>query len=202
MEESTDSIPTPQQRDRQFWWRAPLDRLYDRLTLQDAPRLLLSIGRFEVSKMRSIDFEGWDELIARRDRTAPTERHFFCEMSASGIRLETARLSPWNTYGEVAALREYLKPNQPRSLILVSTDLHLRRVAGTFARVFRETPVEVNYCPVPAGCSSVRKEEWWTRPADRGYVFRESVKLAAYHAILKLPAGITQRIMQLKKRPG
>lgn len=229
MSKSTDSILTPQQRDRQFWWRALLERLYDRLTLRDAPRpadlifvlagrmerkqyglelyragfaprLLLSIGRYEVSKMGSVDFAGLDELLALRDRTAPAERHFFCEMSASGMRIEAARLSPWNTYGEVAALREYLKPDQPRRLILVSTDLHLRRVACTFARVFRETPVEAYYCP--AGASSVRKEEWWARPVDRGYVFRESVKLAAYQAILQLPDEITQRIMRLKKRPG
>ena len=230
MEKSTESILTSKQRDRQLW-RALLDRLYDRLTRQDAPRsvdlifvlagrmerkqygmelyragfaprLLLSIGRFEVSKMRSIGFAGWDELIARRDRTLPAERHFFCETNASGMRMETARLSPWNTYGEVVALREYLKPDLPRSLILVSTDIHLRRVAHTFARVFRGTPVEAYYCPVPAGSSSVRKEKWWARRAERGSVFRETVKLAAYQGILKLPDEITQRIMRLKKRPG
>lgn len=219
MEKATDSILTPQQRDRQLW-RAPLDRLYDRLTLHDAPRpadlifvlagrmerkqygldlyragfaprLLLSIGRYEVSKMGSVDFTGLDELLARRDRTPPARRHFFCEMTASGMRTETAKVSPWNTYGEVSALRDYLKPDWPRRLILVSTDLHLRRVAHTFARVFRGMPVEAYYCPVPAVSRS-----------DRGYVLRETVKLAAYQVILKLPDEISQRIMRLKKRPG
>jgi DUF218 domain len=231
MEKSTDSLLTLQQRYRQFPGRAPLDWLYDRLTLHDAPRpadlifvlagrmerkqyglelyraglaprLLLSIGRFEVSKLRGIDFAGTDELIARRDRTPPGERHFFCEMSAAGLRMETARVSPWNTYGEIAALREYLKPDLPRSLILVSSDLHLRRVAGTFARIFGGASVETSYCPVPAGLSSIRKEEWSTRRWDRNYVFQETVKLAAYQAILKLPDGIIRRIMWLKKRPG
>src|SRR5580700_9960394 len=39
-----------------------------------APRLLLSIGRFEVSKMRAIGFEKADELIALRDRTPADQR--------------------------------------------------------------------------------------------------------------------------------
>ena len=34
-----------------------------------APRLVLSIERFEVSKMGQFGLEGFDELIALRDRT-------------------------------------------------------------------------------------------------------------------------------------
>jgi uncharacterized SAM-binding protein YcdF (DUF218 family) len=209
----------------------PLEWFYERLTLHDqprpvdlifvhagrmerkqyglqlyraglAPRLLLSIGRFEVSKMPAADFAVVDELIARRDRTAPGERHFFYEMTASGATIETTRLTPWNTYGEVAALREYLKRGQPRSLIVVSTDVHLRRVAGTFAQVFHGAAFEIRYCPVPAASSSVRQEEWWSRFEDRKYIFRETVKLAAYQAILKMPDGMIRRIMRLKNLLG
>src|SRR4051812_12854708 len=78
-----------------------------------APRLLLSIGRFEVSRMRAIGFEKADELITYRDRIAPRERHFFYEFSISGMRLEAPRLAQWNTYGELEALREALKHDMP-----------------------------------------------------------------------------------------
>ena len=209
------------------WWHSRLYRLYDHLTLNDsiqpvdlifvmagrmerkpygvelyrvgvAPRLLLSIGRFEVSKMRTVDFVNAAELIALRDRTAPGDRHFFCEINAAGTRIETVRLRRWNTYGEVLGLREFLKRDMPRSVMVVSTGVHLRRVAATFDRVFRDAPLEARYCPVPARISSVRKEEWWARPEDRKYVFSELMKLAAYRSILRMPEWLIGRIMRLK----
>jgi uncharacterized SAM-binding protein YcdF (DUF218 family) len=164
-----------------------------------APRLLLSIGRFEVSKMRMLGIECVEELISQRDRLPPEERHFFYEMNAvSGVRIERPKLRRWNTYGEVLALREYLERDPPRSLMIVSTDLHLRRIAVTFARVFRDAPLEVHYCPVPPCASSVRKDKWWARPEDRKYVLKETLKLAAYRAILRMPDGMIRRLMRLK----
>jgi uncharacterized SAM-binding protein YcdF (DUF218 family) len=163
-----------------------------------APRLLLSVGRFEVSRMRTVAFPGVDELIAQRDRTKPDERHFFCEMNASGIRIKNPRLSRWNTYGEVLALRTLLERGMPRSLIVVSNDLHLRRIALVFERVFRDVPLDIHYCPVLPAASSVQARDWWTRSGDRGYVLRETMKLPAYRAILGMPEGLIRRIMRLR----
>jgi len=204
-----------------------LDRLYTRLTLQDspqasdlifvlagrmdrkhygielyrerlAPRLLLSVGRFEVSRMRTVDFPGTDELIALRDRIPASERHFFCEMNAAGIGITMPRLSPWNTYGEIVGLREFLRPNMPRSVMFVSTDVHLRRVAMTFGRVFRGLDITARYCPVPPSSGSLERREWWTRREDRRYVLIETIKLAGYGAILRLPEPMIRPIMRLR----
>jgi uncharacterized SAM-binding protein YcdF (DUF218 family) len=163
-----------------------------------APRLLLSIGRFEVSKMRNIGFESAAELIARRDRLAPDDRHFFCEISAAGTHIETARLRRWNTYGEVLGLRQYLQRDMPRSVGLVSTDVHLRRIALAFDKVFRDAPVKASYWPVPAGASSLRREEFWVRSDDRQYVLKELLKLPAYRMILGMPQWLIHRLMGLK----
>ncbi|HTS64466.1 MAG TPA: hypothetical protein VMH28_20725 [Candidatus Acidoferrales bacterium] len=209
------------------WLFVLLYRLYETLTLEDAPepaglifvlagrmerkqygielyrsgvapRLLLSVGRFEVSRMRAIDFAKADELIALRDRTAPQERHFFCDMTASGICIERPKLCRWNTYGEVLGLRKQLARGLPKVLIVISTDVHLRRIAMTVDRVFRGIPLEVRYCPVPPRYSSLRKAEWWTRPADRRYVLTELAKLQAYRVILCLPDWMIRWIMRLK----
>lgn len=164
-----------------------------------APRLLLSIGRFEVSRMQTLGIQCVEELISQRDRVAPEERHFFYEINTlSGIRMERPKLRRWNTYGEMLALREYLERDPPRSLMIVSTDLHLRRIGVTFDRVFRDAPLDVYYCPVPPCASSVRKDKWWARPEDRKYVLKETLKLAAYRAILSMPEGIIRRLMRLK----
>lgn len=163
-----------------------------------APRLLLSVGRFEVSKMPAVNFEGAAELIAERDRTAPGERHFFCELDAAGAHIENVKLRRWNTYGEMLGLRAYLGRDMPRRVMIVSTDVHLRRAALAFEKVFRGAPVEARYCPVPARNSSVRKERWWERPADRKSVLKEVVKLAGYRAILRMPDWAIERVMRLK----
>ena len=117
-------------RDYVSWFLVPLYKLYEILTLDHAPepadlifvlagrmerkqygielyragvapRLVLSVGRFEVTRMRVLDFGSMDELIALRDRTEPHERHFFCDVSLSGVRIQRPKLRWWNTYGEV-----------------------------------------------------------------------------------------------------
>jgi hypothetical protein len=204
------------------WWRSWLAWLYQRLTRNDtprpadlifvmagrmerkqygldlfragfAPRLLLSVGRFEVRRMRAIGFEKADELIAYRDRTAPSERHFFCEIRASEIRMAAPRLAQWNTYGELEALREVLQHDMPRTVIFLSTDIHLRRVAVTFAKVFHDAPLEACFCPVPS--------EYGSCP-DLRYVLAETLKLAGYRAILRLPDPLIRRIMRLRHYLG
>lgn len=164
-----------------------------------APRLLLSIGRFEVSKMAAIGFGAADELIRLRNGTMPDERHFFCEMNASGIRIDKVKLPRWSTYGELLALRGRLAGDPARSLMMVSTDVHLRRIAVAFERIFRGFPLNVVYCPVPERYGSLRKEKWWRRRADRRFVIKEAIKLLGYRAILALPDQAVGRFMRLKK---
>jgi hypothetical protein len=111
------------------WWHSCLNRLYQSLTWNDslesvdvifvmagrmerkqyglelyragiAPRLILSVGRFEVSKMSRIEWEGFHDLVALRERTQPDDRHFFVEVDSPGIHIERAKLQRWNTYGD------------------------------------------------------------------------------------------------------
>jgi len=163
-----------------------------------APRLLLSIGRFEVSKMRPFALEKMDELTAARDRIPAEKRHFFYEIDGCGVRWEQARMRRWSTYGEVLALKEYLERGTPHRIIAVSSDLHLRRIAVTIEKVFRGVPIDVLYCPVPAGRSPIHEDGWWRRSRDRSYVLLETVKLAAYGLILRMPDRLIPRLMRLK----
>jgi hypothetical protein len=209
------------------WFIHPLERLYEALALNDppevadlifviagrmdrkrygielyqagfAPRLLLSIGRFEVSKMSTLDFGPANELIGLRDCTAPNERHFFCEMNASGIQIEKVRLRRWSTYGELLGLREWLIGDGVRSLIIVSTDIHLRRISISIEKIFRGMPLKVRYCPVPDRYSSFRNESWWMRQADRSFLTKEAIKLMGYWIILTMPDAFVQRLMRLR----
>jgi len=164
-----------------------------------APRLLLSIGRFEISKMGTLDFAETPRLVAERDRTPPDQRHFFCEIAAAGTRIEKARLPRWNTYGELLGLRAYLDRHPAARILIVSTAVHLRRTALAFQRIFRGLPIEAHFCPVPPELSSVGREAWWTRRYDRRFVLKETGKLAGYSAILKLPDWMVRRVMRLRE---
>jgi hypothetical protein len=160
-----------------------------------APLLVLSIGRFEVSKLRNIRLEGIDELIALRDQTPASDRHFFMKLTASGVEVEKAKLRPWNTYGEVSALREFLRVQKANRVVIVSTDIHLRRVACTVEKLFRTVPIDFRFCPVPFELTTLRKEKWWTRMYDCRYVCSELLKLAGYRMILSLPSALENWIM-------
>ena len=162
-----------------------------------APRLILSVGRFEVSKMAATDFRSVDQLIAERNQTPPDERHFFCEINGDKTRIEKVRLPRWNTYGELLGLRQYLERDMPRHLMIISTDVHLRRISLAFTRIFRGLPVEVHYCPVPSSASSVAKRHWWVGSTNRDFVLREMMKFIGYLMIVNMPNWVVRSAMRL-----
>ena len=124
-----------------------------------APRLLLSVGRFEVSKMGNLQIGGMEKLLAMRDAALPHERHFFLDLSASGMCIEKAALPKWNTFGEISGLRRFLeRAGALRRVMVISTDVHLRRVALTFRKVFGAAPIEFSYCAFPPAYSPCRKK--------------------------------------------
>jgi len=209
------------------WWRFFLIRLYEGLSRNDAvqpvdlifvlagrmerklyglelydtgvaPRLVVSVGRFEVSKMSELGLEGADELIAQREKTQPDERNFFVKMDSSGRRIERARLARCSTYGEALALRRLLETECVRTVMVISTNVHLRRVALTFDNVFRDGIVDFRYCPVPLRFGFLAKHYWWARKSDRRFVVKEIVKLIGYRVILSTPAWAIRRLMRLK----
>ncbi|HYR83111.1 MAG TPA: ElyC/SanA/YdcF family protein [Terriglobia bacterium] len=209
------------------WWRSSLVKLYENLTRDDAvrpvdlifvmagrmerkqyglelfragvsPKLVLSIGRFEVSKMGDLDLKGIEELTLLRGQTPPDKRHFFMTLDSSGVRIEKAGLPVWNTYGEALALQQILEKEKARRVIVISNDIHLRRVALAIGKVFRRETVEIRYCPVPPLLMPYRKERWWTRPDNRRSVFVEMTKLAGYRLILSLPPRAALWIMRLQ----
>jgi uncharacterized SAM-binding protein YcdF (DUF218 family) len=162
-----------------------------------APRLVLSIGRFEVSRMSQLDLQCIDELKSLRDQTPPSERNFFVTLDVSGLRIEKARLLRHSTYGEVLAFRQLLEREGGRRVMVVSTDVHLRRAALTFSEVFGGMPVQFLYCPVPTRGGLMAKDNWWKQPVDRWFVINEMAKLVFYRTALSAPKWAARRLMLL-----
>jgi len=175
-----------------------------------APRLVLSIGRFEVSKMRKLAVDGIEELVRLRDQTPPDDRHFFIvmERSAPGLRpdspptretrIEQVPLARWSTYGEALAMRSFLERGTARRVIIVSTDVHLRRVSLVLSQIFAGRDIQFRYCPVPTRLTSLSKHDWWARSDHRRFVIKEMMKLVGYRIILWMPQLAINRLMRLK----
>ncbi len=163
-----------------------------------APRLVLSVGRFEVSKMRHLNVGGIEELLRLRDKTPPVERHFFMVIERNKEdRIERVFLPRWSTYGEALAVRSFLEREPARRVIVVSTDVHLRRVFVTFSKVFQNHDIAFRYCAVPARLTSFVPQAWWTRPGQRRLVITEMIKLVGYRIILWMPPWATRRLMRV-----
>jgi hypothetical protein len=165
-----------------------------------APHLLLSVGRFEVSKMHKVDphnADGWKELVSLRDRTPARDRNFFVHVDGAGMRFQKVELPRCGTYGEVFALRKFLKDPAVRKVLVISTDVHLRRVALTFDTLFRNQPIEFRYCPVPSRLSFMTRHDWRALASNRRFVWNEFAKLIGYWLILSMPERISQRLMAL-----
>ena len=154
-----------------------------------APRVVLSVGRFEVSRMRSLGLDRVDDLVALRDATPREERHFLAVVGESGTQIQRVRLPRWSTYGEALGLHAFLQNQGVRRVMVVSTGIHLRRAALAFNAASRGTGLKFIYCPVPA-------RQPWPPPGSR-YVMQESLKIVGYYLILCLPPRLSRFLMRV-----
>jgi hypothetical protein len=97
-------------------------------------------------------------------------------------------------------LRQLLERRNAGKVMIIITEVHLRRVAFTLNKVFHDVPVEFLYCPVPSRLEVLRKDRWWSRPYDWWFVLKEMMKLAGYVAVLSLTAWAIRRLMRLRRQ--
>ena len=144
-----------------------------------APRIVLSVGRFEVRKMDAFGFQDLNlrELVKHM---APRDRHFFIEISDSSRSVRPASIKRVGTYGELAALAAYLGGRQIKTLTVISTSVHLRRVRLCCRKIGGLRRLNISYVPVPESLSSFQRDQWWKKLDQWSYIGSEYLKLLAY----------------------
>jgi hypothetical protein len=144
-----------------------------------APRLILSVGRFEVRKIGPL---GFDDLKLRDQaaRLPPGHRHFFIDIVGNSRRVTTRPDAGKGTFAELLSLSRYLQADRPSSLLLVSTNIHLRRIRFCCRRISSFADIQLRYLPVPDHLSAFRRDGWWKRREQWSYLIVESLKLVAY----------------------
>ncbi len=118
-----------------------------------APELILSVGRFEWRRFYGLDLPGDGGLLKLVEATPPVRRHFFVKFGPKG---EEAVLTPVRRLGTMTEARElakYLDGQGLRSMMVVSTSIHLRRVSLAFRRAFKGSGLELSFVAVPESLS-------------------------------------------------
>jgi len=148
-----------------------------------ASRIILSTARYEVRQTAAMLPEIAPELLAIRDATLPAERHFWIDLSREHTTVSRANLTRNGTFEELQALAHRLKSDPVRTLGLVSTSVHLRRVRFCCSRIPFFQQSKVLFWSVPENEAPPRRNGWWKSPKDCAYLCSELAKLVGYHLV-------------------
>lgn len=143
-----------------------------------APTLVLSVGRFEWRRFVELGLPQDGGLVDLVERTPPEERQFFVVLDGAGARAFRVRARGLGTWNEAEALAEFLRREGHRSVLVVSSAIHLRRAVMTLRAL--AGGIRIDATAVPEHESSIARDGWWREPRARRAVLWEAVKLLLY----------------------
>jgi uncharacterized SAM-binding protein YcdF (DUF218 family) len=141
-----------------------------------ASQLILSIGRFEWRKFNELKLESDGGLETLVKQTPPKKRHFLIQLDCQDTVCTPAKKRFLGTRSEARALSEYLRGMSVRSLLVVSSPAHLRRVALVFRRAFRKSGIQLTFVAVPENLP-------FSSPAARAEIWSEFRKYMLYRLV-------------------
>jgi hypothetical protein len=94
-----------------------------------APRLLLSVARFDVRRFSQLALPFQLDLPGMAAKLSPAERHFFVFVEDGCASVRTIPNAKLGTLREIVALRAWLNEHRKiASLLVISSGFHLMRV--------------------------------------------------------------------------
>jgi hypothetical protein len=149
-----------------------------------APRILLSVGRFEIRRFSKMTLPVPLDLLSMASTIPPPQRHYFVEFSGEMFHVKHLRPGRFGTLAEVSALADWLKgEREVASVLIVSSPAHLRRVR-LCCRMLLPKTVEVRLAAVPAKLAASSAGPW-VEKESAGAVLGELLKLAVYRVLLR-----------------
>jgi DUF218 domain len=149
-----------------------------------APRILFSVARFEIRRFSKMALPVPVDLLRIAQDVPPPARHYFMlfqEKDAVVWRVPPRRLG---TLNEVAALAQWLDANaQVRSLLLVSSATHLRRLRMCCHALLKPN-VGVTFVAAPESSATIGETE--SRETSLPRDLQELAKVLLYACRLKL----------------
>jgi len=121
----------------------------------NAPEIILSVGRFEWRRFYDLSLPDDGGLKVLVDQTPAAERHFFVRLNGGQASSSVVRRSRFGTLTEGRALAAQLG-GHVRSLLVVSSPIHLRRVALVLRRALHGRGIRLTFVGVPGTRESAR----------------------------------------------
>lgn len=141
-----------------------------------ADRLILSFSGSECRDFADLDLESDGGMAAFAGKIAEKKRHFLLQLNQRETRCSPVPKGIFGTRSEARALATYLRNSDIRSLLVVSSPLHLRRAALTFRRAFRKSGISLIFIAVPETITCAK-------PAVRKMIRVELFKYAVYRLL-------------------
>jgi len=94
-----------------------------------APRLLVSVGRFEIRRFSKMALPVQLDLLKLAPDVPPPQRHFFVLFQGGECHVGHVQPRRFGTLTEIASLARWLDANpEVQSIILISNETHPRRI--------------------------------------------------------------------------
>lgn len=151
-----------------------------------APELILSVGRFEWRRFYTLRLPADGGLRQLVDATPPKQRHFFVRLRDSQVKAILIPRGRLGTMTEGRQLAALLRGGAIRSLMVVSTSIHLRRAALVFRHALRGSGIDLTFVAVPEDLSSIRRSDLGAVKEVRAALWEEFRKYCFYRLIFSL----------------
>jgi hypothetical protein len=153
-----------------------------------APRLVLSVGRFEWRRFASLSLPSDGGLVDLVSKTEPKRRHFFVDVRDGGASTERIPRGVLGTLSETRALSRFVEREGIERLVVISHRQHLRRCLLGLGLTLPDSCAIVPVASQP--------DEGEEPPAGR---LTEAFKFLCYSALLR-PIWICKLIFSLRLR--
>ena len=152
----------------------------------DAPVLVVSVARFEWRRYALLGLPGFEALRAAVDRVPPPKRHFYVVLERGDERVAVLSVAVhrFGTRNEARALFALARERGWNSILAISSEFHLRRVALVLERSFEGSGTALAYAAPAPGADPHGPGRWWRTRRGIRLVLTEVVKLGTYAAFL------------------
>jgi hypothetical protein len=151
-----------------------------------APRVLFSVGRFEIRRFPELGLPQTVDLLQIAQSVLPPQRHFFVLFENQQVTVQRIPVRALGTLSEIDALADWLKTNsQISSLLIVSSGPHLRRLR-VCCRVLLPRNVRLSFVATPPESAAVDPQNGSGDTSTRKMALSEYFKIACYLVVLPL----------------
>jgi uncharacterized SAM-binding protein YcdF (DUF218 family) len=115
-----------------------------------APRILFSVGRFEIRRFSKMALPVPLDLLKLAQELPPPQRHYFVFFYGQVVQVEHMSPRRFGTLTEIKTLAGWLSKNPDiRSVLVVSSDTHLRRIRMC-CQALLDRKVELTFLATPS----------------------------------------------------